>query len=161
MKKLIYTAVIAMAFAAPAFSQKKLAQPKSREEILNETYCSGLFNTMNATYFDFTDPAVSNSAMGYLNVLDWLQGRVSGLQVYSTRNNLRIPVIRNQRAGVYVNELWVSYDYLAMLPVTDIAMIKVIKGPFAAGWGGAGGAIAIYTLTGDEDESAEDTAQND
>jgi hypothetical protein len=48
----------------------------------------------------------------------------------------------------------VDYDYLSMLPVTDIAMIKIIKGPFVGGWSGAGGAIAIYTIRG-EDEHKE------
>jgi outer membrane receptor for ferrienterochelin and colicin len=79
---------------------------------------------------------------------------VAGLQIYTTKNNLRIPFIRNQRAAVYVNEIRMDYDYLSMLPVNDIAMIKVIKGPFVGGWGGAGGAIAIYTIRG-EDESTE------
>ena len=155
MKKWILI-ITALVFTLTAFSQKRLAQPKSKEEILNETYCSGLFNTRDAVYFDFTDPVINSSAMGYFNVLDWLQGRVAGLQIYSTRTNLRIPFIRNQRAGVYVNEMWVSYDYLSMLPVTDIAMIKVIKGPFAPSFGGPGGAIAIYTLQEDA-ETEEDT----
>jgi hypothetical protein len=39
-----------------------------------------------------------------------------------------------------------------MLPVHDIAMIKVMKAPVFGGWGGAGGAIAIYTKDGDEGE---------
>ena len=154
MKKLILI-ITALVLTLSAFSQKRIAQPKSKEEILNETYCSGLFNTRDAVYFDFTDPTINTSAMGHFNVLDWLQGRVAGLQIYTTRTNLRIPYIRNQRAGVYVNEMWVGYDYLTMLPVADIAMIKVIKGPFAPSFGGPGGAIAIYTLQGDEE--TEDT----
>ena len=152
MKKLFFI-IIVLAFSISAFSQKRIAQLKTKEEILNETYCSGLFNTLHADYFDFLDDRVNASAMGYLNVLDWLQGRVAGLQIYTTNNNVRIPFIRNQRAGVYVDEMWMGFDYLSMLPVTDIAMIKIIKGPFAGGWGGAGGAIAIYTIRGEtEDE---------
>ena len=156
MKKLFLIIAI-IAFSLPVFSQKKVTQVKTNQELLNEEYCSGLFNTLNADYFDFSDDRVSVSAMGYLNVLDWLQGRVAGLQIYTTRNNLRIPFIRNQRAGVYVNEVRVDYDYLNMLPVTDIAMIKIIKGPFSGGWSGSGGAIAIYTIRGegDTDETAE------
>jgi len=42
-----------------------------------------------------------------------------------------------------------------MFPVSDIAMIKIIKGPFLGGWGAGGGAIAIYTIRGDEDENTE------
>src|SRR5688572_17139526 len=154
MKKFFLITTIA-AFSITAFSQKRIAQVKTKEELLNEEYCSGLFNTLHADYFDFLDDGVNSSALSYLNVLDWLQGRVAGLQIYTSRNNLRIPLIRNQRAGVYVNEMRVDYDYLNMLPVTDIAMIKVIKAPFFGGWGGAGGAIAIYTIRGEDGE--EDT----
>lgn len=150
MKKLFLITTI-VAFSITAFSQKRIAQVKTKEELLNEEYC-GLFNTLHADYFDFLDDRVNSSAMSYLNVLDWLQGRVAGLRIYTSRNNLRIPLIRNQRAGVYVNEMRVDYDYLNMLPVTDIAMIKVIKGPFFGGWGGAGGAIAIYTIRGEDGE---------
>ena len=157
MKKLFFIVMI-LAFSLPAFSQKRLAQSKTKEEVLNEKYCSSLFSTLHADYFDLLDDRTTASSSAYLNVLDWLQGRVAGLQIYTTRNNIRIPFIRNQRAGVFVDEMWVSYDYLNMLPVTDIAMIKIIKGPFLGGWGSAGGAIAIYTIGG-EDEDEENTEQ--
>ena len=152
MKKLFFI-IIVLAFSISGFSQKRVAQFKTKEEVLNETYCSGMFNTLHAVYFDFMDDGVNASAMGYQNILDWLQGRVAGLRIITTRNNLRIPVIRNQRAGVYVDEMWMGYDFLSMFPISDIAMVKIIKGPFAGGWGGAGGAIAIYTIRGEtEDE---------
>jgi len=151
MKKLFFI-IMVLAFSIPAFSQKRLTQSKTKEEVLNETYCSGLFNTLHADYFDFLDDRVNASAMGYLNVLDWLPGRVAGLRIYTTRNNLHIPFIRNQKTGVYVNEMRVDYDYLNMLPVADIAMIKIIKGPFMGGWNGSGGAIAIYTIRGETEE---------
>lgn len=154
MKKLFFI-ILVLAFNVPAFSQKRLTEIKTKEEVLNEKYCSGLFNTLHADYFDFLDDRTTASAAGYFNVLDWLQGRVAGLQIYTSRNNVRIPFIRNQRAGVYVDEMWVSYDFLNMFPVSDIAMIKIIKGPFLGGWGAAGGAIAIYTIRGDEDENTE------
>lgn len=152
MKKKLILILIVLTFSIPAFNQKRLTQSKTKEEVLNEKYCSGLFSTLHADYFDLLDNRTNASSAAYLNVLDWLQGRVAGLQVYSSRNNIRIPFIRNQRAGVYVDEMWVSYDFLNMLPVSDIAMIKIIKGPFFGGWGAAGGAIAIYTINGEEEE---------
>ena len=150
MKKFLFITMV-LVFSIPAFSQKKLTPFKTKEEVLNETYCSGLFNTPDADYFYFSDDRINSSAMSYLNILDWLQGRVAGLRIYTTRNNLRIPFIRNQRASVYVNEMQVDYDFLNMLPASDIAMIKIIKSPFAGGWGGSGGAIAIYIFRGDEE----------
>jgi len=79
MKK-IFLFIIISAFSISVFSQKRIAPQKTREEILNETYCTGLFTTLDADYFDFSDDRVSNSAMGYLNVLDWLQAYTFTMQ---------------------------------------------------------------------------------
>src|SRR4026208_15703 len=115
MKK-VFLFVMISALGITAFSQTRIAPQKSKDEILNETYCTGLFSTLDAVYFDLMDNKVSGTVVGYQNVLDWLQGRVAGLNVYSSKYNRRIPFIRNQRAGVFVDEIPVDYDYLSMLP---------------------------------------------
>ena len=155
MKK-VFLFILVFSFCVAAFGQVRIAPQKTKDEILNETYCTGLFSTLDAVYFDLLDDTVSGTVVGYQNVLDWLQGRVAGLNVYSSKYNRRIPFIRNQRAGVFVDEIPVDYDYLSMLPVTDIAMIKVIKGPFAHPLAGTGGTIAIYTVRGGDEEEPVD-----
>jgi hypothetical protein len=137
-----------------AFGQKRYTPALSREEVLNQEYCTGLFATRDGVYFDMEADAAAFGAAAYFNVLDWLQGRVAGLQIYMYRNT-RIPVIRNTAAAVYVNEMLVNPDFLNVLPATDIAMIKVIKSPFASLWGATGGAILIYTKKGSEGEEEE------
>ncbi|HET6996662.1 MAG TPA: TonB-dependent receptor plug domain-containing protein [Chitinophagaceae bacterium] len=154
MKKLIIFAMVLM-LGISAFSQKRISQPKTKEQQLNEQYCSGLFNTPDGIYFDMLNDITAASAKGYLNILDWLNGRVAGLQVYTTRGNTRLPYIRNSRAAIYIDEIQVSPDFMNSLSVNDIAMIKVIKGPFAGGFNSAGGVIAIYTIRGDEDEEGD------
>jgi hypothetical protein len=155
MKKTLLSRLVLISSIA-AFSQKRIAHTKTAEEKLNEQYCSGLFKTQDGTYFDMLSDNAATSARGYLNILDWLQGRVAGLQVYTTRNNDLIPYIRNSRAGIYVDEILVSPDFLNSLSITDIAMIKIIKGPFAGGFNSPGGVIAIYTAGTDEDEETDD-----
>jgi hypothetical protein len=130
MKKLLLFAFV-FAISIAALSQKRTAPVKTAEQRLNEEYCSGLFSTPDGIYFDMLDDNATISARGYLNILDWLQGRVAGLRVYTLRNNNRVPFIRNSRASIYVDEIPVTPDFLNSLPVTDIAMIKIIKGPFA------------------------------
>ena len=155
MKKLFLLFVVT-ALSFTVFGQKRVMQVKTIQDKLNEEYCSGIFKMVDGTYFDLLDDRVNSSAMGYTNVLDWLQGRVAGLQIYTTYDRIRVPFIRNQRAGVYVDEVPVSEDFLSMLPVSDIAMIKVIKDPLISGWRGPGGAIAIYTIRGEDDEDLEE-----
>ena len=153
MKKIILAGVI-LVIGFAAFSQTR-ARVKTKQELLNEQYCSGLFKTYEGTYFDLLEDNSTISAKGYLNILDWLDGRVAGLQVFTARNNDRIPFIRNSRAGVFVDEIAVSSDYLNSLSVNDIAMIKIIKGPFAGAINSPGGVIAIYTIQGEDEEEDE------
>ena len=152
MKKIILILLVCLS-ALAVLGQKRIA-PKSPEEKLNEEYCSGLFKMEDGIIFDLlSDNTTVNS---YFNILDWLGGRVAGLQVFTLRNGVRIPVIRGQQTTVYVDEIPVSPDFLNSLPVTDIAMIKVIKTPFLGGFNGSGGAIAIYTTNTGKDESGEE-----
>ena len=155
MKKLLFFALVLLTIT-PVFSQIKLSQPKSKDNVLNQQYCSGLFKTHDGTYFDLVNDNSALSAKGYHNILDWLPGRVAGLQVFTGRNNERIPFMRNSRAGIYVDEVPVTADFLNALSVNDIAMIKIIKGPFAGAINSPGGVIAIYTIRGDEDEEGSD-----
>ena len=125
-------------------------RPVTREEQLNEQYCTGMFKSAYGTVFDFED---NITAQGFTNVLYWLQGRVAGLNIYTSRAGTAVPFIRSQRATVFLDEMPVQLSTVNMISVADIAMIKIIKGPFGGNLlYGSGGAIAIYTLRGEEEE---------
>jgi TonB-dependent Receptor Plug Domain len=150
MKKIlliIFAAVLTLSTTAQSY--KGSTYHKTVEEKLNEDYCTGLFKSTHGTIFDMS---AANNTFGFLNILDWLEGRVAGLQVYKSRTGVSIPVIRGTVAGVYVDEIPVSFSYLNAISNADIAMIKIIKSPFMGGFNGAGGAIAIYTINVEEDE---------
>jgi len=148
MKKiLLIAALFTTTFAAMA--QTHVRNSKSPKEILNDQYASGMFKNAEGTIFDIENENVQ----AYFNILDWLQGRVAGLQVYVSRSGTRVPVIRGSVATIYVDEMRLDVSFLNSLSVNDIAMIKVIKGPFAGAIGnGGGGVIAIYTIRGDEED---------
>lgn len=153
MKKILLIAAL-IATTICAMTQTRLNDPKNPEKILNDRYTNGLFKTVDGTIFDIENQTVGS----YLNILDWLEGRVAGLQVFVSRNGVRVPVIRGSVATIFVDEISVDASYLNALPVNDIAMIKVIKGPFAGAIGnGGGGTIAIYTIRGDDEEEDEDS----
>jgi hypothetical protein len=143
--------ILILVLSITAFGQRSYTPVLSREEQLNKEFCSGLFSQPDGNYFDLRNDDMAISANSYFNVLDWLQGRVAGLQIYNVQNT-RIPVIRNSPAAIFVDEMRVDAGFLNMLPVTDIAMIKVMKGPSLLSWGAAGGAIAIYTKDGEDEE---------
>lgn len=117
-------------------------------------YVSPLFRTIDGTYFDLEQGNNAASVTGYTNILDWLQGRVAGLQVYTIRGN-RIAFMRNYPATIYVDEIRTDASILSMLPVTDIALIKIIKAPQASILSAPGGAIVVYTKRGEVEEEEE------
>ena len=154
MKKiLLITTLFTIGFSAVA--QVNLSKsPNSRKEILNEQYASGLFKNAEGTIIDVENENVQ----GYLNILDWLNGRVAGLQIFVTRGGIRVPVIRGSAATIFVDEIQMDPSYLNFISVNDIGMIKVIKGPFAGAIGNGGGStIAIYTIKADDEEEEEDS----
>jgi hypothetical protein len=155
MKKIVLL-VLASLFSVVIFAQRYNGKNYiSPQEKLNNEYCTGLFKAYDGTIIDLLDN--NESALSYLNILNWLDGRVAGLQIYYTWDRIPVPFIRNTRASIFVDEIPVSPQFLNDLPIADIAMIKIIKGPFAGDVGnGSGGVIAIYTVKeGDKDGGTE------
>jgi hypothetical protein len=150
MKKLfgIITLVL-LTLTVSAQTYKGATSIIRKEDKLNEIYCTGMFKSTDGTILDI---AGNTSTLGTINILNWLQGRVAGLQVFTSRTGMPIPMIRGSIPGIYVDEIPVSISFLSSLPVSDIAIVKVIKTPFYGGFNGGGGAIAVYTLGGEEEE---------
>ena len=145
MKKIFQT-ILVLFVTVSAIAQVNSGSPVYNA--LNEKYTSGLFKTADGTILDVMNEPASAS---YFNILNWLQGRVAGLQIYSTRSGTAIPYIRGNRARIFVDEMQVDPGFLNTLPASDIAMIKVIKGPFAGSFGNSS-AIAIYRIQPEEEE---------
>ena len=153
-KKIMITAVLLITASMLVLGQSYKGKNKNNyTNKLNEEYCNGMFKSSDGTIIDLLNE--NQSASGYLNVLDWLQGRVPGLQVYTLRNGTKIPYIRGSRASIFVDEALVDAGYLNALPVSDIAIIKIFKTPFAGSIGN-NGAVAIYTIKPEEEEDEPD-----
>lgn len=133
--------IVAAMFSGSLLFAQKSINDQTPEQKLNDEYCTGLFKSTQGTVLDLEN----SSAPSYINILDWLDGRVAGLKVYKRRNGQKEALIRGQQAGIFVDEILVTSSYLNSLPTSDIAMIKVIREPFFGGINNSGGAIAIYT----------------
>jgi hypothetical protein len=121
------------------------ARTKSKQQIMDDRYTSGLFSGGDATSFDLTDDV---SAMGAMNIFTYLQGRVAGLQIQAGGGGTSLQW-RGATPSLFLNEMPVDVSAIENIPVTDIAYVKAFRPPFfGAVGGGAGGAIAIYTKKG-------------
>jgi hypothetical protein len=133
------------------------AKKKDKTKELNDKLSSPLFRSMNETIFDFVND--DNSAQGYMNILQWLQGRVAGLTIESNMGNY-IPKLRGANINIYLDEMKIDASQINSVPISDIAMVKVIKDYFAGGSGGSSGGIAIYTKRGGITGSLSDSASS-
>ncbi|SHL63337.1 MG2 domain-containing protein [Chitinophaga jiangningensis] len=117
------------------------AKKEKPQETTEKRYVSGMFAGGDGITFDLTKETPIA-----MNVFQYLQSKVAGLQITGDINNPSISW-RGGAPGLYLNEMQTDISMLSSLPVTDIALIKVIRPPFM-GIGGANGAIAIYTKKG-------------
>ncbi|MEO9020735.1 MAG: hypothetical protein ABI237_12380 [Ginsengibacter sp.] len=126
------------------------ARPKSPTEEMDKKYTSGLFSGGDGYEFDLVNDPFAASAM---DIFQYLQGKVAGLQINTTSN----PPTLQWRGGspqLFLNEMQSSPDMLTSIPVSDVAYIKVFRPPFmGAVGGGSNGAIAIYTRQGGDVKS--------
>lgn len=120
------------------------------EETTEKRYTSGMFSGGDGYTFDLTkeNPIA-------LNVFQYLQSKVAGLQITGDYNNPSLSW-RGGKPGLYLNEMQTDVSMLSTLSMQDIALVKVFRPPFMGGFGGANGAIAVYTKKGGDNAPKND-----
>lgn len=120
---------------------------KTKADKFNEVYSTGLFKSMDEKVFDFMSE--TSDAFGYSSVLDYLQGRVAGLQIARDQDGTMGAKWRGGNVSFFIDEQVVEADQISTLSTADIAIVKVYPPPFFGATGGSGGAIAVYTRRGE------------
>ena len=121
----------------------KLISPQDK---LDKEYASGLFSSGNSKIFVTEDDPFAQSA---ISVLDYLKGKVAGLQITTDGPSGGSISRRGSTTDVFLNEINADIGLLQSTSMKDVAMIKVFDPPFfGAAGGGAGGAVAVYTKKG-------------
>lgn len=106
-----------------------------------------MFRSDDAYRFDGIE---DKQFIGFVNILEFLRGRVPGLVLRQTGDGINYTAQwQGSETFFFLNEMQVDAQTIATLPVGDIAMIKVFRPPFYGAYlGGAGGAIGIYLKEG-------------
>lgn len=121
------------------------ARQKSKQQLMDEEYTSGLFSGGDGYTFIMDDDISARSAM---SVLSYLQGRVAGLQISGSGSQMSMSW-RGGSPTLFLNEVQSDVNMIQSLSMNDVAMIKVFRPPFfGAPGGGSGGGIAVYTKKG-------------
>ncbi|WP_131667073.1 hypothetical protein [Chryseobacterium taiwanense] len=135
---------------------KIIKQKKNLTKKLNDELSSLTFRNSNEVIFDFVNDINAGS---YMNILDYLQGRVAGLQMQKRGFDVTA-TFRGAPISLFLDEMPASPSQISSLPSSDVAMVKVIRGYFAGGTGGnTNGAIAIYTKRGGISGSIENSSK--
>jgi hypothetical protein len=115
---------------------------KSKMELFDETYSSGLFRFGSPTVFDGIE---SDQIMYAIDVFSFLQARVAGLQITNNMGSYELKW-RGGPVDIFLDEFPVDSEVAHYVNTSDIAMIKI----FAPATGGpsGNGTIAIYTKRG-------------
>lgn len=126
------------------------AQKKDLTKKLNNELSSPVFKTVDEIVIDLVND--HPGAKGSPNIFQYLQSRIGGVQIQMQGGQYMVSG-RNGRMELYLDEVRVDENQIATLPVSNIAMVKVIRGNFVGNSGGRGGAIAIYTRRGVSDST--------
>ncbi|QHS63860.1 MG2 domain-containing protein [Chitinophaga agri] len=122
------------------------------QQTTEQRYTSGMFASGDGYTFDLTKETPYQ-----LNVFQYLQSKVAGLNITGDLNNPTL-AWRGARPSLYLNEMPTDASMLANVSVNDIALVKVFRPPFMGGFGGgAGGAIAVYTKKGGDNTGSDQT----
>lgn len=123
-------------------------------EEFNEKYSTGVFKTETEKIIDGLE--TEDMLAGYIDVLDFLNERVSGLFIKKTDNNnisssnsemynYDFSYRSSKTATLFIDEIMVDISQFASFPTREIAMIKIYPPPFLGAWGGNSFGLAIYT----------------
>lgn len=125
-------------------------KPKSPVEEMDKRYTSGLFTGGDAREFDLLN---DHFAATSLNIFQYLQGKVAGLQISVSPMGDASLSYRGGTPQMFLDESPVDATVISSLPVNDVAYVKVFPPPFiGASGGGSGGGIAIYTRKGGDEK---------
>lgn len=128
------------------------AKVKTAVQKADDLYTSGLFKGGDGYSFDLSTDLTASSAMSLFN---YLQGRVAGLQISNAMSSAPTLSWRGGTPDLFLNEMRTDAQGLSSISMSDIAYIKVFRPPFmGATGGGAGGAIAVYTKKGSQQNNA-------
>ena len=118
---------------------------KTKLEQLDQKYTSGMFQGDARAQFDLiTTPPIASEP-----ILAYLQGQIAGLNISNPYGEASVSW-RGSPTSLYLDEFHIETDQLSSININDVAYIKVFSPPFMGGFGGAGGAIVVYTKKGND-----------
>lgn len=120
-----------------------VSKPVNRGELFNKKYSNGMFKDMNERVINLLDDPTLNNAFTVLQIV-----RMKNAGISFTGGMNPVARWRGDVMSFYIDEMRMSAADVEMIPISEIAIIKVYPPPFFGNQGGSGGAVAVYTRRG-------------
>ncbi|MCU0394696.1 MAG: hypothetical protein MUF29_02215 [Chitinophagaceae bacterium] len=116
---------------------------KKEAEKIVEQFQGGFFDKEGYLFDGLSTDEITTS----ISVLDYLTGRVPGLQIYNSKDSAGYSVLwRGFEPAYFIDGMETDLQGLLSVATSEIAAVKAIRPPFyGVSMGSAGGAIAIFT----------------
>ena len=123
-----------------------VAKKKSRMEEFEKGVVTGMFRNPDAYILSGLDDEFST----YITIIDYMVGRIPGFQAIRRPPTLDYSItLRNEVPSFFLDEMPVGPETIVMVPVNEIALVKVFRTSLVRSFvGGSGGVIAVYTKRG-------------
>lgn len=127
---------------------------KSALEELEDRYTTGLFSGNANNSIDLVNNGGETTP--YLNIFDYLQFRLPGLQVFQSgldyslfyRQVATPSAMGNIPMTLFLDEVETDASFIAAIPANQIALVKVFSSFAGASGNAPGGVMAVYTKKG-------------
>ena len=123
-----------------------VARKKTRLEEFEDAFSSGMFRSADA----YTLSNLDNQIGAYFSIIDYMVGRIPGFSAYRRPPGLEYAIsIRGETPSFFLDEIPVFQETITIIPVNDIALVKVFRTPLVRSFvNGSGAVIAVYTKRG-------------
>lgn len=108
---------------------------------LNNDLTNGVFRSMQFRIIDFV--CVDQNTAPYTNIYEWLKERIPGITFQLNKLNYNVPFYRGAELNIYLDENITDIDVITVVPIDNIAMLKIMTGNSLVG-----NSLAIYTKKG-------------
>lgn len=123
-----------------------VARKKTRVEEFEDAFISGMFRSPDA----YTLSNLDNQIGAYFSIIDYMVGRIPGFRANRRPPGLEYEIsIRGETPSFFLDEIPVFQETISIVPVNDIALVKVFRTPLVRSYvGGSGAVISVYTKRG-------------
>jgi len=131
------------------------ARKKSPLELMDEKYTNGMFSGNAMKTLDLLN---ADDVFGYSSIFEYIEARIPGVTVAKDGFDYTIyyrQAVTMSASGpipmtIFLNEMQTDIAFVSVIPITEIAMVKIYNSFVGVSGNAPGGVLSIYTKKGSD-----------